>query len=62
VRGVRVMQTPVEPMSLRLSAALSTSPDFWLKMQIQHDLWQEQQKKQPKIQPKIQPFRRPGAQ
>ncbi|MGA8618954.1 MAG: HigA family addiction module antitoxin, partial [Candidatus Sulfotelmatobacter sp.] len=32
-------------MSLRLSAALRTSPDFWLKMQIQHDLWQEQQKK-----------------
>ena len=40
-------------MSLRLSAALRTSPDFWLKikMQIQHDLWQDQQKKQPKIQP-----------
>jgi addiction module HigA family antidote len=30
-------------MSLRLSAALGTSPDFWLKMQIQHDLWIEQQ-------------------
>jgi len=43
-------------MSLRLSAALRTSPDFWLKMQIQHDLWQAQQKKQPKIQP----FRRAG--
>jgi antitoxin HigA-1 len=38
-------------MSLRLSTALRTSPDFWLKMQIQHDLWQEQQKKQPKIRP-----------
>jgi antitoxin HigA-1 len=38
-------------MSLRLSAALRTSPDFWLKMQIQHDLWHEQQKKQPKIEP-----------
>jgi antitoxin HigA-1 len=38
-------------MSLRLSAALRTSPDFWLKMQVQHDLWQERQKKQPKIQP-----------
>jgi len=37
-------------MSLRLSAALRTSPDFWLKMQLQHDLWQERQKKQPKIQ------------
>jgi addiction module HigA family antidote len=30
-------------MSLRLSAALGTSPDFWLKMQMQHDLWQEQE-------------------
>ncbi len=38
-------------MSLRLSAALHTSPDFWLRMQIQHDLWQASRKKQPKIQP-----------
>ena len=30
-------------MSLRLSAALGTSPDFWLKMQMQRDLWLEQQ-------------------
>jgi addiction module HigA family antidote len=29
--------------SLRLSTALGTSPDFWLKMQMQHDLWLEQQ-------------------
>ncbi|MGD0521427.1 MAG: HigA family addiction module antitoxin [Terracidiphilus sp.] len=29
--------------SLRLSAALGTSADFWLKMQMQHDLWLEQQ-------------------
>jgi len=29
--------------SLRLSAALGTSPDFWLKMQMHHDLWLEQQ-------------------
>ncbi len=27
-------------MSLRLSAALGTTPDFWLKMQVQYDLWQ----------------------
>jgi addiction module HigA family antidote len=26
-------------MSLRLSAALGTSPEFWLRMQVQHDLW-----------------------
>ncbi|MGA2351028.1 MAG: HigA family addiction module antitoxin [Terracidiphilus sp.] len=30
--------------SLRLSKALGTSPDFWLKMQMQHDLWREQQR------------------
>jgi addiction module HigA family antidote len=30
--------------SLRLSAALGTSPDFWLKMQMNHELWLEQQR------------------
>jgi len=30
------------PMSLRLSAALGTTPDFWLKMQVQRDLWRAQ--------------------
>jgi plasmid maintenance system antidote protein VapI len=38
-------------MSLRLSAALGTSPEFWLKMQMQCDLWQAQKAKQPKIRP-----------
>jgi addiction module HigA family antidote len=36
-------------MSLRLSAALDTSPEFWLKMQMQYDLWQAQKAKRPKI-------------
>jgi addiction module HigA family antidote len=40
-------------MSLRLSAALGTSPDFWLKMQMHHDLWLEQQ--QPK-KVNVRPF------
>jgi addiction module HigA family antidote len=31
-------------MSLRLSAALGTSPDFWLKMQGQYDLWHARKK------------------
>src|ERR1700722_7585585 len=31
-------------MSLRLSAALDTAPDFWLKMQMNHDLWVEQKR------------------
>ena len=35
-------------MSLRLSAALGTSPEFWLKMQLQHDLWHAR-KKTPKV-------------
>jgi addiction module HigA family antidote len=38
-------------MSLRLSAALGTSPEFWLKMQMQYDLWQAQKVKRPKIRP-----------
>src|SRR6202022_4178543 len=38
-------------MSLRLSAALGTSPEFWLRMQIQHDLWRAQRAKQPKVGP-----------
>jgi len=41
-------------MSLRLSAALGTSPDFWLKMQMQRDLWLAK-KAGP---PKVRPFRR----
>jgi addiction module HigA family antidote len=36
-------------MSLRLSAALGTSPEFWLKMQVQYDLWHAR-KKVPKVQ------------
>jgi antitoxin HigA-1 len=38
-------------MSLRLSASLGTSPEFWLKMQMQFDLWQAQKARQPKIRP-----------
>ena len=38
-------------MSLRLSAALGTSPEFWLKMQVQYDLWRARKSKQPKIRP-----------
>jgi addiction module HigA family antidote len=36
-------------MSLRLSAALGTSPEFWLRMQVQHDLWRAQRAKHPKV-------------
>jgi len=38
-------------MSLRLSAALGTSADFWLKMQVHRDLWLAQRARMPKVRP-----------
>lgn len=38
-------------MALRLSQWLGTSPDSWLGMQNQYDLWQASQTKRPKIKP-----------
>ena len=38
-------------MSLRLSAALRTSPEFWLRMQVQHDLWRAQRARRPRVRP-----------
>jgi addiction module HigA family antidote len=38
-------------MSLKLSEALGTSPDLWLKMQTQYDFWQASQKKRRKVAP-----------
>lgn len=38
-------------MAIRLSRWLGTSPDMWLGLQAQHDLWRAQKRKQPKIQP-----------
>jgi len=38
-------------MSLRLSAALRTSPGFWLRMQVQHDLWRAQRAGRPRVRP-----------
>ncbi|HVP64664.1 MAG TPA: HigA family addiction module antitoxin [candidate division Zixibacteria bacterium] len=40
-------------MSLRLSEALGTSPDLWLKMQAQYDLWVASRKKRKRIRPLI---------
>jgi len=36
-------------MSLRLSSALGTSPDFWLRMQGQFDLWRASQSTKVKV-------------
>ncbi len=38
-------------MALRLSAWLGTTPDVWLGMQTQWDLWQAEQQPSPKIRP-----------
>ncbi|MBY0579280.1 MAG: HigA family addiction module antidote protein [Burkholderiales bacterium] len=38
-------------MALRLSSWLGTSPDVWLGMQTQWDLWQAEQEPQPNIKP-----------
>jgi len=38
-------------MALRLSAWLDTTPDVWLGMQTQFDLWQAKQQPRPKIKP-----------
>jgi len=36
-------------MALRLSDALGTSPDVWIGMQGQYDLWQASKKKRKKV-------------
>jgi plasmid maintenance system antidote protein VapI len=39
-------------MSVRLAKAMPyTSPEFWLKMQLNYDLSKAQKRKQPKIKP-----------
>ncbi len=38
-------------MALRLSAALGTTPELWMNMQSQYDLWQAKRRKQPAVGP-----------
>ena len=40
-------------MSLKLSDAFGTSPDLWLKLQLQYDFWKASQKKRKRISPLI---------
>jgi addiction module HigA family antidote len=40
-------------MALKLSEAFGTSPDFWLNMQIQFDLWQATQTKRKPVSPLV---------
>lgn len=37
-------------MALRLAAAFHTSPEFWMNMQSQYDLWQAGRRKQPHVE------------
>ena len=36
-------------MALRLAAALGTSPELWMNMQSQYDLWRARSKRQPSV-------------
>jgi len=36
-------------MALRLGAALGTSPDLWINMQAQYDLWRARHSRQPAV-------------
>ena len=38
-------------MALRLAEAFHTDADFWLRLQMQRDLWEASQKKRPKVKP-----------
>ncbi|WP_179401918.1 HigA family addiction module antitoxin [Burkholderia guangdongensis] len=40
-------------IALRLAAWLGTSPDLWIGMQSQWDLWQAEQQPRPTIQPLV---------
>jgi addiction module HigA family antidote len=36
-------------MALRLAAALGTSPELWMNMQTQYDLWRASRRKRPAV-------------
>jgi plasmid maintenance system antidote protein VapI len=36
-------------MALRLAAALGTSPELWMNMQAQYDLWRAKRSRQPVV-------------
>ena len=38
-------------MALRLAEAFHTEADFWLRLQMQRDLWEASQKKRAKVKP-----------
>ena len=36
-------------MAIRLAAALGTTPELWMNMQAQYDLWQVRSSREPKV-------------
>ena len=38
-------------MALRVSEAFGTDPDFWLRLQVQRDLWVASRKRRTKVKP-----------
>jgi len=38
-------------MALRLAHWLGTSPDLWMGLQMQHELWRASRRRMPKIEP-----------
>jgi antitoxin HigA-1 len=38
-------------MALRISEAFGTEPDFWLRLQVQRDLWVASRKKRARVKP-----------
>jgi plasmid maintenance system antidote protein VapI len=40
-------------MALRISEAFNTEPDFWLRLQLQRDLWVASRKKRAKVKPLV---------
>jgi addiction module HigA family antidote len=40
-------------MALKLSEALGTSPELWLNMQTQFDLWQVSRRKRKRVAPLV---------
>jgi len=38
-------------MALRISEAFNTDPDFWLRLQVQRDLWIASKKRRTKVKP-----------
>src|SRR5271170_1183968 len=38
-------------MSLKLSEAFNTSPDLWMKLQLQYDFWRASRRKRRKVLP-----------